>query len=363
MKIITVVGARPQVLKAAQLTPWLRKLGFEEFLVHTGQHFSDAMSQAFFREFGLREPDAQLDINRMPRGPMIGTMTQALDPIFDREKPSACLVFGDTNTTLAGALAAHFRQIPVVHIEAGLRSYRIEMPEEGNRVLTDRIAHLNLAPNQAAMANLDSDGLAETAVLSGDLMADSLRETLAKVNFEALKTPRGILVTLHREALTSSSRDFESVLGVLSELARSLPVTVIRHPRVDREELTQLLGPSSNVSVIEPQAHLELVTRSLEAELVITDSGGLQREAAFLGLNCVVARSETEWDDLLEDGVMELMEPGSARLIRQALRLSSNSRDPIKVKEFMQQESVAFQMSIVIQDSLTQLLTRAVERG
>lgn len=320
MRILTVVGARPQIIKAAQLSPWLVSQNLEEILVHSGQHFSKSMSETFFQEFGLQEPKHNLGVNQVSRTIMISSILEKLEPIFAAEKPEACLVYGDTNTTLAGALAANFSGVPLIHVEAGLRSGNLSMPEETNRILTDQLADLNLAPNQRAMENLRREGCRGLSLLTGDIMLDGLARTASTLKREGPGSgPPRILVTIHREEITQNPSEMQRVMRSLSEVSGSAQVRVVRHPRIPIDDMKLWLGRASNVEILEPLGHREVIAELLSSSLVITDSGGLQREAVFLGHKCLILRGETEWDDLLEVGSCELVnpkEPLNAQIIR-----------------------------------------------
>lgn len=311
MKVVSVIGARPQIIKAAHLTPWLLDEGIEEVLVHSGQHFSESMSANFFEEFELHPPRYNLNVNQLSRSQMVSAIIEKLEPILKSENPQACIVYGDTNTTLAAALTASFLRIPVIHVEAGLRSSNHSMPEESNRILTDHLADLNLAPNSLALANLERENTKGKSVLAGDIMQDSLASTLNLISSTAWgREPQGVLVTIHREELTNDQQCLRETLGSLSNLSKIHQVRLVRHPRLDSNLLTEMLGGDSRVQILEPMSHGEIVSEMIASELIVTDSGGLQREASLLRKRCLILRTETEWGGLLSPGFAELVAPG-----------------------------------------------------
>jgi len=334
MKVLTVLGARPQIIKAAHLTHWLLEAGVEEVMVHSGQHFSPDMSGAFFAEFQLSEPRYNLGVNRVSRATMIGKILYGLDEILQVERPDACIVYGDTNTTLAGALGAEAAGVPVVHIEAGLRSGNRRMPEESNRILVDQISSLNLAPDRFAMNNLDQMSLSRTARLTGDIMIDSVVRTVSKIEESELVSRTGVLVTLHREHLTADHHEMRRVLSALSLALPLEVITIVRHPRLSNRVMEGLCRGLQNVAIVEPLSHRSLLTSALNSALIVTDSGGLQREAAFLGLNCIVARGETEWLGQLENGTRELIADSIEAIEKQVRRLYESGKTSAFVGKF-----------------------------
>lgn len=326
MRIVTVVGARPQFIKAAVVSRAIRSgSGVHETLVHTGQHYDENMSRVFFGELDIPEPDLNLEIGSGPHGAQTGAMLAALERCFEDEAPDAVLVYGDTNSTLAGALAAAKLHIPVGHVEAGLRSFNRRMPEEVNRVLTDHISSWLFVPTQTAVDNLSAEGLEASRILRvGDVMYDAalyygeraadrsrIRET------EQLDEGQYILATVHRAENTDDLRRLTAVVDGLSEAGRQGTVILPLHPRtraalVDADLLERL---ARRVRIIEPVGYLDMAELERAAALVVTDSGGVQKEAYFHGVPCVTLRDETEWVELVENGWNRIVPPTTAEAV------------------------------------------------
>jgi len=312
MKIVTVVGARPQFIKAGVVS---RALGHEseitEVLVHTGQHFDPNMSAVFFEQLGIPRPDHMLDIHGGAHGEMTGRMLLEIEPILQRERPDRVLVYGDTNSTLAGALAAAKLHIPVAHVEAGLRSFNTRMPEEINRILTDQLSDILFCPTDTALDNLDREGFRykPAKVLKvGDVMQDSalLFAGLAAQPTGIDQAEGFILATFHRAENTDDRARLSAIVSALNALHhRHASVVVPLHPRtraaIDRAGLTL------DARVIEPVGYLEMLWLLQHCSLVITDSGGVQKEAFFFGRFCVTMRDQTEWTELVEVGANSLV--------------------------------------------------------
>ncbi len=308
-RFVTVVGARPQFVKAAAVSRAVARhnagrpeQALEERLVHTGQHYDDEMSGAIFTELGLAEPAAHLGIGSGPHGRQTGAMLERLEPVLVDAAPAAVLVYGDTNSTLAGALAAAKLGIPVAHVEAGLRSGRWEMAEEVNRVVADRLADLLFAPSASAVANLAREGIVAGVHLVGDVMLDVLRWTVAE-GPPAFGAPDGrfALATVHRAETTDDPSRLRSVVSALGRVAAGgLPVLLPLHPRT--RAALGAWDPPAGVTVVPPVGHGELVALAARADVVLTDSGGLQKEAYWLGVRCVTLRDETEWIETVAAG-------------------------------------------------------------
>lgn len=323
MKILTVVGARPQFIKAAPVSFALRDSGHTEFLVHTGQHYDHGMSQVFFDELGIPEPDVNLGVGSGSHGLQTGRMLIALEKVIDEQKPDCVLVYGDTNSTLAGALAAAKLHVPVAHVEAGLRSFNRQMPEEHNRVLTDHCADLLFCPTQTAVNNLANEGIADGVHLVGDTMYDAvLRFTdIAKERSDildrlGLQPSSYLLATVHRPYNTDNPEALRNILEALAEAGA--PVVFPVHPRtlgkIHKFDLLELLqyrrennstvaqGSLPHVLLIEPVGYLDMLMLQSNARLIITDSGGMQKEAYFHKVPCITIRPETEWVETVEAG-------------------------------------------------------------
>ena len=303
MRITTIVGARPQFIKAAAVSRVLRASPeIDEILIHTGQHYDNAMSDVFFRELGIPHPDVNLGIGSASHGAQTGRMLEGLELQCRRLEPDAVLVYGDTNSTLAGALAAAKLHIPVAHVEAGLRSYNRRMPEELNRVLTDHIASLLFAPSRAAVANLRREGLTEGIVCCGDVMFDALSQYWQKPDDAEREEAPFVLVTVHRAENTDDPKRFRAICEVLDEIAaRGMRVRWPVHPRAREAMKKSGIAPTS-VELLDPVSYLELLDLMRRAEKVLTDSGGMQKEALWLATPCITLREETEWVETVQHG-------------------------------------------------------------
>lgn len=309
MKIITVIGARPQFIKAAVVSKAIKaQSNLSEIIVHTGQHFDENMSDVFFNQLDIPRPHYQLDINGSTHGDMTGRMLIEIEKILLSEKPDMLLVYGDTNSTLAGALAAAKLHVPVVHVEAGLRSFNMQMPEEINRILTDRVSHILFCPTQAAVDNLLNEGyaLGNDAVRVhniGDVMQDSaLMFKASATKPDALPHDDGfVLCTMHRAENTDDPARLVDIVSALNHLhANVMPVVLPLHPRT--RALLAKYGLKLDVTVLEPAGYLEMLWLLDNAAMVVTDSGGLQKEAFFFAKPCVTMRDQTEWVELIEAG-------------------------------------------------------------
>lgn len=324
-KVVTVLGARPQFIKASVVSHALAKMdGLTEVLVHTGQHFDPGMSEVFFSELEIAVPDYQLDIHGGSHGEMTGRMLSEIERVLTDERPDAVMVYGDTNSTLAGALAAVKLHIPVAHVEAGLRSFNMLMPEEVNRILTDRISRWLFTPTQAAVENLESEGIgADQIEHVGDVMFDVAQYYGSRVNSSggvlkrySLRPREYVLATIHRAENTDRSDRLNPILGGLIEVAASIPVVWPMHPRTRNALESSGFADElkSKLLVLEPVGYLEMVTLEKNAAVIATDSGGVQKEAFFHHVPCVTLRDETEWVELVAAGwnrLVQTSEPGA----------------------------------------------------
>ncbi len=311
VKVVTVVGNRPQFVKAAPLSIALAGAGIDEVVVHTGQHYDRAMSQVFFDELGIAEPAVRLDV----RSADPDLLEPPLAALLRRERPAWAVVLGDTNSTAAGARAAAGAGIPVAHVEAGLRSGDLGMPEERNRIEVDRLARLLLCPDERSAATLRNEGVAGRVEVVGDVMADAAR-LFAPIAADRARgnVPEGdyVLATIHREANVRPDR----LARILDGLARlDEPVVLPAHPRT--RAAIEALGPRllGRIELREPLGYLELAALASRARVIVTDSGGLQKEAYWYGVPCVTARPSTEWVDTIEVGANVLVDDDPDRLV------------------------------------------------
>jgi UDP-N-acetylglucosamine 2-epimerase (non-hydrolysing) len=309
VKVLSVVGARPQFVKLAPVAEAFAATEHQHVIVHTGQHYDKNMSDVFFADLRIPAPDVHLGVGSGSHGVQTGAMLSAMDAVLDEHRPDWVLVYGDTNSTLAGTLSAVKMHLPVAHLEAGLRSFNRRMPEEHNRVLTDHAADILLAPTQVAMDHLANEGLTDRARLVGDVMTDvcfRVRDAVTDDSFqlpEGLKRGQYVVSTIHRAENTDDPARLASIIDGLA--AAGAPVLLLAHPRLVArcaEYGIKLERPDGSLHVREPLAYPEMVAAVLGSAGVVTDSGGLQKEAFLLGRVCTTLRTETEWVETLEDG-------------------------------------------------------------
>lgn len=338
MKVVTVVGARPQFIKAAVVSPALRQQG-DEVLVHTGQHYDRLLSEIFFEELQIPLPDYDLGIGSDSHGIQTGKMLERLDPILSRERPDVVMVYGDTNSTLAGALAAAKLAIPVAHVEAGLRSFNRAMPEEINRVLTDHVASRLYCPTSESVANLSREGIRDGVILTGDVMDVAVRRASPDPDIlERLLVQPGqyLVATVHRQENTDMPTRLKNILQALG----SMPWTVVLvlHPRTGkriREYGFQSLLSAPSIRTVEPLGYRSMIALTRLARAVLTDSGGLQREASALGVPTYILREETEWMELVQQGRSVLVGSDPDRIIQAVIHgaavplVDSGDTDPV----------------------------------
>ena len=334
MKLVTVIGNRPQFIKAAAVSGPLRA-AHEELLVHTGQHYDDELSTIFIEELGVPRPEIQLEISGGSNSEQTARMIAALAPLLAEQQPDAVLVYGDTNSTLAGALTAAQANIPVVHVEAGMRSFDRTMPEELNRILTDHCSELLLCPSQVALANLQNEGLGTRALLVGDVMVDvaELMRPRAAANLAALDLAgvaagEYLLATAHRAANVDDPARLASLVELL--LAVPGPVVLPLHPRTRSRLETAGLLPAleaGGVRILPPLGYLDFTALLLNARAVLTDSGGAKKEAYLAGVQCVTMRDTTEWTETVHSGWNSLVDLDAAAAIA-ALELAPSGERP-----------------------------------
>lgn len=307
MKIVSVVGARPNFVKLAPVSKELRKKKHEEVVIHTGQHYDYEMNKIFFDEMGIPEPDHHLGVGSGSQGEQTGEMLKRIEEVLMDESPDLVLVFGDTNTTLAGGLAACKLHIRVAHIEAGLRSYDRRMPEEINRILTDHCSDLLFAPTRTAVENLMKEGITEGVYLTGDVMVDALKENIKIAERESiilnesnLKIKRYYLATIHRAENTD---DFDRLKSIVDAFCEIEHLVFPCHPRTEKSLKTFGLWDklTKKVNVIKPVGYLDMLMLERNANKILTDSGGVQKEAYIFKVPCITLRDTTEWVETVED--------------------------------------------------------------
>lgn len=346
MKIVTIIGARPQIIKAAALSRAIKMQysdRVQEVIVHTGQHYDDNMSQVFFEELGIPRPDYNLHVGSASHGVQTAKMIEGIERILLDERPDAIVLYGDTNSTLAGAVAASKLHITVVHIEAGLRSFNKSMPEEINRIVCDHCSTLLFTPTQAGFDNLVREGFPTNnegpytidnpkVYHCGDIMYDNSRyfSTIADEKVDLLgslgltETPY-VLATLHRDGNTDDPQRLQAILDAFLELSESIPLVLPMHPRTrkmvalleDRSK-TERLMKDDRIKIIEPVSFLEMTQLEKHAQLIVTDSGGVQKESYFFQKPCVIMRPETEWVEIVETGAATLADADTATILKTA---------------------------------------------
>ena len=335
-KIVTILGARPQFVKAAVLSRAILKNNLiEEVIVHTGQHYDANMSAIFFKQMNIPTPKYNLDINGIGHGAMTGQMLEKIETVLLKEKPDAVVVYGDTNSTLAGALAAQKLQINVVHIEAGLRSFNMKMPEEVNRILTDRVSSLLLCPTNTAIDNLKQEGYDDLdidVVNCGDIMKDAvayyskLSDQKSNIIKDLdLKNNEFVLATIHRQENTDSLSALMSIFEGLTEIHKNTKVVMPLHPRT--KNILRKNNLKYPITFIDPVGYFDMLELLKNCNLVITDSGGVQKEAFFNKKYCVVARDQTEWVELVSNGFAKLVGSNSEQMISAFTNFQTKEND------------------------------------
>ena len=327
--VATVVGARPQFIKASPVSHALEEAGLREILIHTGQHSDANMSEVFFKELAIRPPDYFLGISGLSHGAMTGEMLKQVEGVLLKEKPDIVLVYGDTNSTLAGALAAAKLHIPVAHVEAGLRSFNMKMPEEINRALTDRVSRWLFCPTETAVQNLNAEGFKSPEYIIenvGDVMLDASlmfaeRARWPKELPEKLQSEPFVLCTLHRQESTDSPEVFKSLIGALKKMSETMPIIWPVHPRAQKK-MAELGISTDGLITTSPLGYLEMLALLKSCKLIATDSGGLQKEAYFFRKPCFTLRSETEWVELVEIGANVICGTDGTKAVTEFARIS-----------------------------------------
>jgi len=324
VRILTVLGARPQIIKAAPVSKALMESGYAEYILHTGQHYDYGMSQVFFEELNIQQPDHNLGIGSGPHGKQTGQMLKGIEDALLAEKPDWVLVYGDTNSTLAGALAAVKLHIPVAHVEAGLRSFNRQMPEEHNRVLADHCADLLLCPTKTAVNNLAKEGITWGVNLVGDVMYDAVLQFVEIAEQRStimqnlgLEPGSYLLATIHRPYNTDVPEKLHNILTAFADIEE--PVVFPVHPRTRQRiaayGLDNLQSATRNPMFIEPVGYLDMLTLEKNARMILTDSGGVQKEAYFFAVPCITLRPETEWVETVDAGWNLLVGTDTSRIL------------------------------------------------
>lgn len=336
MKVLTVLGARPQFIKASVVSRQLAARGIEEIILHTGQHHDANMNDVFFEEMEIKTPAYNLGIHGLDHGTMTGRMLEQIEAVILREKPAHVLVYGDTNSTLAGALAAVKCHVPIAHVEAGLRSFNMRMPEEINRILTDRISQLLFCPTATAVANLKKEGFdtfKAKVINCGDVMYDAVlyfrekaRKTAKVLQREALNGKPFVLVTLHRAENTNDPKRLREICNALNEINKKITVVLPLHPRTSSYLSSAKI--SLDAHIIEPVGYFDMLSLLDTCTLVMTDSGGLQKESYFFGKFCITLRDQTEWTELVEAGANAIAGAKSANILELFEKHSNTSITP-----------------------------------
>lgn len=332
MKIVTVIGARPQIIKAAALSRAIKehfKKEVQEIIVHTGQHYDDNMSQVFFDELGIPQPNYNLGVGSASHGVQTAKMIIGIEEILLKEKPDCLVLYGDTNSTLAGAIAASKIHVPIVHIEAGLRSFNKSMPEEINRICCDHCSTLLFSPTATGFKNLVNEGFQKGIYHCGDVMydnskyfaniADKKSQILDK---EGLKCVDYVLCTIHRDNNTDQPERLNAIFRALLKISESKTVVLPLHPRTSKllninldKELYDKITNNKNIKILPPASFLDMIVLERHAQMVITDSGGVQKEAFFFQKPCLILRSETEWTEIVECGAAVITDADEKKII------------------------------------------------
>jgi UDP-GlcNAc3NAcA epimerase len=355
MKFVTVVGARPQFIKAAAISRLLRDT-YTEILVHTGQHYDENMSDVFFQELNIPSPDYNLGVGSGSHGVQTGEMLAKIEEVLLRENPQRVLVYGDTNSTLAGALAAAKLHIPVAHIEAGLRSFNRMMPEEINRIVTDHLSDLLFCPSEVAEQHLAREGIENGVHVVGDVMADTLlfaaeRAAQSSTVLEDLGILPGnyLLATVHRAENTDHPKRLRSILLSFAALQEPLifPIHPRTHKRIEDQGVQDILD-DSQVKLIEPLGYLDMVRLEGSARMILTDSGGIQKEAYWLKVPCITLRDETEWIETVENGWNCLVDGDSEKIIQQVKSYLRPENHPVLYGDGQAAERIIYYLSNLI---------------
>ena len=335
MRVVTVVGARPQFIKMAPVSREFERVGGDEIIIHTGQHYDYEMDEVFFEQLKIREPDYYLGVGSGSHGYQTGEMLKRIEEVLMREKPDLVLVYGDTNSTLAGALAAVKLHIKVAHVEAGLRSFDKRMPEEVNRVLTDHVSDYLFAPTETAVKNLYNEGIRKGVYLTGDVMYDALLYNIkiARKNSKilkelGLKPKEYLLATVHRAENTDNKENLKSIIEAFVESEELIVFPV--HPRTQKYlkayGLMDKIKTAENVILTPPVGYFDMLVLEENARKILTDSGGVQKEAYFLKVPCITLRERTEWIETIEDGWNILVGANKEKILKAIKKVEPNGK-------------------------------------
>ena len=332
MKIVTVIGARPQIIKAAALSRAIKEhfsSEVHEVLVHTGQHYDENMSQVFFDELEVPQPDYNLGIGSISHGAQTARMIEGIEEILLKEKPDCIVLYGDTNSTLAGAIAASKLHVPIVHIEAGLRSFNKSMPEEINRICCDHCSTLLFSPTATGFKNLINEGINKGIYHCGDVMYDNSKffaniadKKSQILDTEGLKGVDYVLCTIHRDNNTDQPHRLNAIFKALLKIADEKTIVLPLHPRTSKllkikltKDVINKVTGSSNIKILPPASFLDMIVLERHAQIVITDSGGVQKEAFFFQKPCLILRSETEWKEIVECGAAVITDADENKIV------------------------------------------------
>ena len=332
-KILTIVGARPQFIKCAPVSLQLRKY-FEEVLVHTGQHYDNNMSRVFFEELGIQKPDYNLDVGSGSHSVQTANIMLGLEKVIKKVEPDLIIVYGDTNSTLAGSLVGGKLKIPIAHIESGLRSFNKNMPEELNRIVTDHYSKILFCPSRIAVNNLKREGIKKNVFLVGDVMKDALRRNIKKINSELILGKVNIkpkekyyFLTMHRQENTDNLERLSDILNMIG--LAGLKIIFPVHPRTRKAINQNSIRIPKNICIIKPVNYIESLALQKNSQIVITDSGGIQKEAYFLRIPCITIRDETEWTETVREGC-NILTGADVKKFNIALKKYSNYKFPVR---------------------------------
>jgi UDP-GlcNAc3NAcA epimerase len=342
MKIVTVVGARPQFIKAAAVSRYIRRYNKENFdslneiIIHTGQHYDKNMSEVFFEELEIPTPQYNLGVGSTSHGKQTGEMLESIEKVLQKENPELVLVYGDTNSTLAGALAASKLHIPIAHVEAGLRSFNKKMPEEINRILTDHVSTYLFCPTLTSIRNLNNEGFKDNLYLVGDVMYDCMlfyKEKIEKqkttLNKFGLESQKYILATVHRAENTDDIHNLTNIFEAFNEISKFMPIFVALHPRTRKYISEYKIKVENQVKLLDPLSYLEMIELELNAYMILTDSGGVQKEAYFVETPCITLREQTEWVETVECGANVLSSPVKETILSTFEKMSNKNYSDI----------------------------------